>query len=105
MPVHEPVMTREALAYLAPERGGVFMDCTVGLGGHSKALLDAGATRVIGLDRDPAALVVAARTLDAWRDRVDLVHSDYRAFPAVLEQRGISHVDGALADLGMSSLQ
>ena len=105
MPVHEPVMTREVLAYLAPERGGVFVDCTAGLGGHSKALLEAGATRVMGLDRDPAALAIAARTLEAWRDRVDLVHSDYRAFQAVLEQRGVARVDGALADLGMSSLQ
>jgi 16S rRNA (cytosine1402-N4)-methyltransferase len=105
MPVHEPVMTREVLAYLAPERGGVFVDFTAGLGGHSKALLEAGATRVIGLDRDPAALAVAARTLEPWRDRADLVHSDYRAFPAVLDQRGISRIDGALADLGMSSLQ
>src|SRR3954469_13772565 len=104
-PFHEPVMTREVLAYLAPERGGVFVDCTVGLGGHSKALLEAGAGRVIGLDRDPAALAIAAQTLDAWRDRVDLVHSDYRTIPAVLEQRGVSSVDGALAALGMSSLQ
>ena len=105
MPVHEPVMTREVLAFLAPERGGIFVDCTVGLGGHSKALLEAGATRVIGLDRDPAALTIAARTLDAWSDRVDLVHSDYRAFEAALQQRGIPRIDGALADLGMSSLQ
>src|SRR6186713_1761316 len=101
MPLHEPVMTREVLAYLAPERGGVFVDCTVGLGGHAQALLQAGATRLIGFDRDPAALAVAAQTLEAWRDRVDLVHSDYRAIGAVLEQRGISRVDGALADLGM----
>jgi len=105
MIAHEPVMTREVLAYLAPERGGVFLDCTAGLGGHSKAILEAGATRVIGLDRDPAALAIAAQTLHAWRDRVDLVHSDYRSFQAVLEQRGIARVDGALADLGMSSLQ
>jgi 16S rRNA (cytosine1402-N4)-methyltransferase len=105
MPVHEPVMTREVLAYLAPERGGVFVDCTVGLGGHSKALLEAGATRLIGLDRDPEALPLAARTLDGWRDRVELVHSDYRNFAAVLEERGIARVDGVLADLGMSSFQ
>ena len=98
-------MTREVLAFLAPERGGIFVDCTVGLGGHSKALLEAGATRVIGLDRDPAALTMAARTLDAWSDRVDLVHSDYRALEAALQQRGIPRIDGALADLGMSSLQ
>jgi 16S rRNA (cytosine1402-N4)-methyltransferase len=102
---HEPVMTREVLAYLAPERGGVFVDCTVGLGGHAKAMLEAGASRVIGLDRDPAALAIATGTLDAWRNRVDLVHSDYRAIEAVLDQRGIARIDGALADLGMSSLQ
>jgi 16S rRNA (cytosine1402-N4)-methyltransferase len=105
MPFHEPVMTREVLAYLAPERGGVFVDCTVGLGGHSKALLEAGATRVIGLDRDPGALVLAADTLAAWRDRVELVHSDYRRLGAVLDGHGIDRIDGALADLGMSSYQ
>jgi 16S rRNA (cytosine1402-N4)-methyltransferase len=105
MAVHEPVLTREVLAFLAPERGGVFVDCTAGLGGHAKAVLEAGATRLIGLDRDPAALAIAAETLRAWRDRVDLVHSDYRAIDAVLDQRGISRIDGALADLGMSSFQ
>jgi 16S rRNA (cytosine1402-N4)-methyltransferase len=105
MPVHEPVMTREVLAYLMPERGGVFVDCTVGLGGHAKTILEAGATRVIGLDRDPAALAIAAQTLAAWQDRVELVHSDYRAIDAVLDQRGTPRIDGALADLGMSSLQ
>jgi 16S rRNA (cytosine1402-N4)-methyltransferase len=105
MPIHEPVMTREVLAYLAPERGGVFLDCTLGLGGHTLAMLEAGASRVIGLDRDPAALAVAAHTLLAWRDRVDLVHSDYRAIESVLDQRGIQTIDGALADMGMSSFQ
>jgi 16S rRNA (cytosine1402-N4)-methyltransferase len=105
MPIHEPVMTREVLAYLAPERGGVFLDCTLGLGGHTLAMLEAGASRVIGLDRDPAALGMAAHTLLAWRDRVDLVHSDYRAIESVLDQRGIQTIDGALADMGMSSFQ
>jgi 16S rRNA (cytosine1402-N4)-methyltransferase len=105
MPIHEPVMTREVLAYLAPERGGVFLDCTLGPGGHTLAMLEAGASRVIGLDRDPAALGMAAHTLLAWRDRVDLVHSDYRAIESVLDQRGIQTIDGALADMGMSSFQ
>ena len=105
MPVHEPVMTREVLAYLAPEKGGVFVDCTVGLGGHATAILEAGATRLIGMDRDPAALAIAAEALGAWCDRVDLVHSDYRAIESVLEHRGIARIDGALADLGMSSFQ
>ena len=59
-------MTREVLAFLAPEHGGVFVDCTIGLGGHARAVLESGATRVIGLDRDSAALAVAARNLEAW---------------------------------------
>jgi 16S rRNA (cytosine1402-N4)-methyltransferase len=101
--LHEPVMTREVLAFLQPEKGGVFVDCTVGMGGHALALLEAGATRVIGLDRDPAALRIAAETLSGYRDRVELVHSDYRAIASVLEARGIDRVDGTLTDMGMSS--
>src|SRR3979490_2639313 len=54
--VHIPVLTAEVLRQLQPERGGLFVDCTVGLGGHSRALLESGATRIIGLDRDEAAL-------------------------------------------------
>src|SRR5438128_11594626 len=98
-------MTREVLAFLAPEHGGVFVDCTIGLGGHARAMLESGATRVIGFDRDRAALAVAAHNLEAWRDRVELVHADYRAIASVLDQRGIERVDGTLADLGMSSFQ
>ena len=105
MPLHEPVMTREVLAFLQPEKGGVFVDCTVGMGGHALAMLEAGASRVIGLDRDPAALMMAAETLSGYRDRVELVHSDYRAIESVLEARGIDRIDGALADMGMSSYQ
>lgn len=103
--LHEPVMTREVIAFLQPEKGGLFVDCTVGMGGHALALLEAGATRVIGLDRDPAALRIAADTLSKYRDRVELVHSDYRAIAAVLQARGIEHVDGTLTDMGMSSYQ
>jgi 16S rRNA (cytosine1402-N4)-methyltransferase len=102
---HEPVLTREVLAYLAPQRGGVFVDCTVGLGGHTRALLDAGATRVIGLDRDSAALALAGAALAPWPDRVELVHSDYRRLDAILDARGITTIDGALADMGVSSFQ
>jgi 16S rRNA (cytosine1402-N4)-methyltransferase len=98
-------MTREVLAFLQPEKRGVFVDCTVGMGGHTLAILEAGATRVIGLDRDPAVLAMAAETLRAYHDRVELVHSDYRAIAPVLDARGIDRVDGALADMGMSSYQ
>src|SRR4051794_9509737 len=58
-PAHEPVLLDETVGLLAPSRGGLFVDCTVGLGGHSRALLEAGASRVIGLDRDPTALRIA----------------------------------------------
>jgi 16S rRNA (cytosine1402-N4)-methyltransferase len=102
---HEPVLVAETLALLAPERGGLFVDCTVGLGGHSRALLEHGATQVLGLDRDPEALALAARELSTFGDRVELVHADYRTLEQVLDGRGISGVAGALADLGVSSMQ
>jgi 16S rRNA (cytosine1402-N4)-methyltransferase len=99
------VLPAETLFYLRPERGGLFVDCTVGLGGHSRALLEAGATRIIGFDRDRDALAAARVTLAPWADRVELVHSDYRSIDEVLDGRGITGIDGALADLGVSSMQ
>ena len=102
---HTPVLAAEVVRQLQPSRGGVFIDCTVGLGGHSSALLSAGATRIIGLDRDAEALSRARATLAPWSDRVDLVHADYRELDSVLARLGVTLVDGALADLGVSSLQ
>jgi 16S rRNA (cytosine1402-N4)-methyltransferase len=102
---HQPVMASEVVEQLRPERGGVFVDCTVGLGGHSSALLAAGADRIIGLDRDSDALDRARQTLAPWSERVDLVHADFRSIDAVLDRLGVTLVDGALADLGVSSLQ
>jgi 16S rRNA (cytosine1402-N4)-methyltransferase len=105
-PQHEPVLVAETVELLDPARGGLFVDCTVGLGGHSRALLEKGASRVLGLDRDPAALRIAASTLAPWADRVELVHSDYRELGRVLDARGLPGLDGgALADLGVSSMQ
>lgn len=105
MPVHEPVMVAEVLAHLEPARGGVFVDCTVGLGGHARALLEAGASRLVGFDRDAAALEHAREALSGYGDRVELVHSDYRRIAEVLDERGIAAVSGVLADLGVSSMQ
>jgi 16S rRNA (cytosine1402-N4)-methyltransferase len=102
---HQPVMASEVVEQLRPERGGVFVDCTVGLGGHSSALLAAGADRIIGLDRDLDALDRARQALAPWSERVDLVHADFRSIDAVLDRLGVTLVDGALADLGVSSLQ
>jgi 16S rRNA (cytosine1402-N4)-methyltransferase len=102
---HVPVLTADVLHYLQPEQGGLFVDCTVGLGGHSRALLEAGAARVIGFDRDPDALAIARQTLAPFGDRVELVHADYRRVTSELDARGVGLVDGALADLGVSSMQ
>jgi 16S rRNA (cytosine1402-N4)-methyltransferase len=103
--VHVPVLVDEIRALLAPERGGTFVDCTVGLGGHARMLLEHGAARVVGIDRDPDALAVARTALGPWAARVDLVHADYRGLDAVLDGLGVGQVSGVLADLGVSSLQ
>ena len=105
VPEHVPVMSAEVVTALAPERGGVFVDCTLGLGGHAAAVLVAGATRVIGIDRDEEALAVARERLAGWPGQVDFVHADFRGIGDVLDSRGVTRVDGILADLGVSSLQ
>jgi 16S rRNA (cytosine1402-N4)-methyltransferase len=105
VPAHEPVMVAETVELLDASRGGLFVDCTVGLGGHTRALLEAGASRVLGLDRDPDALRVAGLRLEEFGDRVELVHADYRDLGRVLDERQIDGVAGALADLGVSSMQ
>src|SRR5262245_15138285 len=105
MATHVPVMTADVLRFLRPEQGGLFVDCTVGLGGHARALLEAGASRLLGLDRDRDALARAEVVLAPWTDRVELVHADYRDLEQVLASRRIETVNGTLADLGVSSLQ
>lgn len=105
MSVHVPVMTADVVTFLQPARGGLFVDCTIGPGGHARALLEAGAGRVIGIDRDADALAAARQALAPWADRVELVHADFREIATVLDQRGVRVVDGALADLGVSTLQ
>jgi 16S rRNA (cytosine1402-N4)-methyltransferase len=98
-------MVGEVVEHLEPSRGGVFVDCTVGLGGHALALVEAGASRVIGLDRDLQALDRARETLRNAGPAVEVAHADYRGFEDVLNARGVGQVDGMLADLGVSSLQ
>ena len=102
--VHQAVLTAEVLTFLAPQRGGLFVDCTVGLGGHARVLLEHGASRVIGLDRDREALSQAHTALSAWAEHVELHHANYKDVDAVLDASQISSVDGVLADLGVSSL-
>src|SRR5207248_1114055 len=88
-----------------PSAGGLCADGTAGLGGHGRALLEAGAPRLLALDRDPLALALAREALAAFGDRVELVHADYRELDRVLDERGIDKAAGLLADLGVSSMQ
>lgn len=104
-PTHVPVLVDEVRALLQPERGGIFVDCTVGLAGHSRMLLEGGATRLIGIDRDTDALAIAREALSEFGDRVTLVHADYRDIAGVLDAQGIAEVSGVLADFGVSSMQ
>jgi 16S rRNA (cytosine1402-N4)-methyltransferase len=99
---HEPVLVREVLAYLRPERGGVYFDGTLGGGGHSEAILTAGPrSRVIGVDQDPEAYAVAARRLERYGDRVELIRANF----ADAAERLTVPLAGALLDLGVSSHQ
>jgi 16S rRNA (cytosine1402-N4)-methyltransferase len=102
---HRPVMVTEVLEHLSPARGGVFVDATVGLGGHARALLDAGASRLVGLDRDPAAVARAAEALLEYDERVAIEHRDYREFDDALDARHVATVAGVLVDFGVSSMQ
>jgi 16S rRNA (cytosine1402-N4)-methyltransferase len=98
-------MVAEVLEHLDPSRGGLFVDCTLGLGGHARAILDAGASKVIGIDRDRDALAHASEALKGYGSRIEFVHGDYRGVSDLLDARGVSAVDGVFADLGVSSMQ
>src|SRR5678815_3249733 len=103
---HRPVLLEETLKFLAPERGGLFVDCTVGLGGHSEAILKSSpGTRVIGMDLDPAALAYARERLAPFGDRFRAQQSNFRRIREALDETGEPQADGILADLGVSSLQ
>jgi 16S rRNA (cytosine1402-N4)-methyltransferase len=103
---HEPVLVEEALETWVTDPSGWYLDGTVGLGGHSAALLSRfPEARVIGLDRDPAALAEAGRRLDGFGNRIRLERSDFADMEAVLDGMGQPPVVGILLDLGVSSLQ
>lgn len=106
MELHRPVMPEETLEQLDASRGGMFVDATLGMGGHSELILQASpANRVIGLDRDRDAIERASRRLEPFGDRFTAISSDYRQVKPVLNARGVQSVAGLLADLGVSSYQ
>lgn len=103
---HRPVLLRETIELLAAERGGLFVDCTVGLGGHSEAILQASRdAQVLGIDRDDEALELARKRLARFGSRFRAVHADFRDITRVLAIAEVKQVRGILADLGVSSLQ
>lgn len=108
-PRHVPVLLDRVVALLTPaldHDGSVLVDCTLGLGGHSEAVLErCGLARVIGIDRDPNALDLSRERLASYGDRFTAVHAVYDEIPDVLADLGLTEVDGVLFDLGVSSMQ
>lgn len=103
---HVPALLQETLHYLAPQRGGLFVDCTLGLGGHAEALLEASPeVEVVGIDRDAEALRVARRRLERFGKRMRTIEGRFSQLAELLAGAGITQVDGILADFGVSSLQ
>jgi 16S rRNA (cytosine1402-N4)-methyltransferase len=111
-PSHVPVLLDRVVDLVTPpltRPGGgssVFVDATLGLGGHSEAVLRAcPQARLVGVDRDVHALERAGQRLEAYADRADFVHAVYDEIPEVLARLGVDHADAILFDLGVSSMQ
>ena len=107
--LHEPVLLERAIELLAPAfeiDSPVFVDCTLGLGGHSEAFLERFPNlTLVGIDRDPTALALAGERLARFGSRVHLVHAVYEEIQDVIAELGIKEVHGILLDLGVSSMQ
>ena len=104
---HNPVLVAETLVWLSVGPGRVYLDGTVGEGGHSEAILDASGPNgvVLGIDRDPRSVDAARRRLTGYGDRARIVHGSYADMSDLARQAGIERVDGVLLDLGFSSRQ
>jgi 16S rRNA (cytosine1402-N4)-methyltransferase len=102
---HVPVLLRQVIQYLAPHDDGVYVDGTYGAGGYSAALLAAADTRVIGIDRDPTAIAAGAVQVAAADGRLVLVAGRFGTLDEIVTVQGIASVDGAVLDLGVSSMQ
>jgi 16S rRNA (cytosine1402-N4)-methyltransferase len=104
-PRHIPVLLREVIANLAPHDGGVYIDGTYGAGGYAAAILAAGDTRVIAIDRDPAAVAAGAPQVEQAAGRLTLVRGEFAALDRIAGDLGVAAVDGVVLDLGVSSMQ
>ncbi len=104
-PAHEPVMLDQVMAALAPRDGGVYVDGTFGLGGYARAILEAAACTVWGIDRDPEAIARGAELSRAHRGRLTLLGGRYGDMVRLLAAAGVRRIDGVALDLGVSSMQ
>src|SRR5712691_8096624 len=103
---HRPVLLRETIELLVAEQGGMFVDCTVGLGGHSEAILEISRdAQVLGIDRDEEVLELARKRLERFGLRFRAVHVYFLYLTCFLSSADVKEVRGILADLGVSSLQ
>ena len=107
MTYHTPVLLEEVVAQLQPRSGGLYVDCTVGGGGHAEGILRASAPegRVIGLDCDDEALAASRERLAAHEGRVQLLHANFAELEETLMSLGVTAVDGLVFDVGVSSRQ
>lgn len=103
---HEPVLFQETIQALKPKPGGTYVDCTLGVAGHSLGLLSVEPTiQLIGIDQDQEALERAKYRLTSYHQQVTLVRDNFRNLQAILTRLGVDHVDGILMDIGVSSPQ
>lgn len=103
---HIPVLLKETIDGLNVKKGGIYVDCTIGGAGHASELLKNYKTiKLIGFDQDSEAIEVCKERLLPYKSRVKLIHENFKNAKVVLEELGISKVDGVLADLGVSSHQ
>ncbi|MBG0812046.1 16S rRNA (cytosine(1402)-N(4))-methyltransferase RsmH [Methylosinus sp. H3A] len=102
---HVPVLLEEAVAALAPQAGGVYLDATFGAGGYTRALLAHADTRVLALDRDPTAIRNGYALVEAAGGRLTLVEARFSELAQVAERMGLAPLDGVVADIGVSSMQ
>jgi 16S rRNA (cytosine1402-N4)-methyltransferase len=103
---HQPALLREAIEYLQVKPDGQYIDATLGAGGHAEALLERLETgRLLGIDRDPAALKLAGERLERFGARLIMLHGNFAELEALHATGGQPPVNGVLADLGVSSMQ
>ena len=103
---HQPVLLREALEFLNVRPDGTYIDATLGAGGHAEAILERlQGGRLLGIDRDPAALTVARARLEAFGEKVTVLEGNIAEIDALHAASGLPPADGLLADLGVSSMQ